>query len=216
MSKVPAFSTDRTATQPHGELKRTLDWDRMFAEGKWDYLDSAGEAARYALIAGYVHRRSGSLHVLDVGCGAGLLWRYLDHSRVRYMGTDLSAAAIAQATERFPDAEFTCSDLCDYEPAAGERFDAIVFNEVLPHLNDPFRSLRRYLDYLTAGGIAVISTYQNANPSSNAAKFSASLQEALAAGDFKALAGCDVTTFEKGLKWRIDVIAGNSDSHANY
>jgi 2-polyprenyl-3-methyl-5-hydroxy-6-metoxy-1,4-benzoquinol methylase len=211
-----SLNVDPSAKPSESDPKRTLDWDRMFAEGKWDYLDSPGEAARYALIAGYVHRRPGCLRVLDVGCGTGLLWRYLDHSRVRYVGTDLSAAAVAQATKRFPDAEFSCSDLSDYEPASGERFDAIVFNEVLPHVKDPFGSLRRYLQYLGSGGIAVISTYRNANLRSNAARFLATLQEALARGHFKALAGCEVTTFEKGLKWRVDVIAGRSDSDASY
>lgn len=209
------MNADRTAEPPGNGLKRSLDWDRMFAEGKWDYLDSSGEAARYALIAGYIHRRSGSLDVLDVGCGTGLLWRYLDHSRVRYVGTDISAAAVAQATERFPDAEFNCSDLGDFEPESGRRFDAVVFNELLPHVNDPFHALRRYLRYLRAGGIAVISTYQNANLNSNAARFSLMLKDALTAGHFKAAAGCEVTTFEKGLKWRIDVIVGTSDSDAN-
>lgn len=210
------MALNRSESPSQNHVKRGLDWDRMFAEGKWDYLDSSGEAARYALIAGYIHRQPGSVRVLDVGCGTGLLWRYLDHSRVRYVGTDLSAAAIAQARDRFPDTEFNCSDLSRYEPPAGEQFDAVVFNEVLPHVNDAFHSLRRYLGYLGSGGIAVISTYQNANPGSNAARFSGLLQDVLTTGRFKALAGCEVVTFEKGLKWRIDVIAGTGEADADY
>jgi 2-polyprenyl-6-hydroxyphenyl methylase/3-demethylubiquinone-9 3-methyltransferase len=187
------------------------EWDRMFSEGEWDYLDSSGEAARYALIAGYIHRLSDQIHVLDVGCGAGVLMRYLDQSRVRYRGIDLSPSAVAQARERFPQADLKVADIGDYEPTTRERFDALVFNEVLPHVDDPLGSLTRYLEFLRPDGIAVISTYQNTNPRSNAAMFSDLLNEALSAGVFKRQGGCEVLTFERGLKWRIDVVGAASD-----
>ncbi|MFL6721664.1 MAG: class I SAM-dependent methyltransferase [Sphingomonas sp.] len=191
------------------------DWDRMFAEGEWDYLDSLGEAARYALIAGYIHRRPPPISVLDVGCGAGILLRYLDHSRVRYSGIDLSSAAIEQARARFPGAEFNALDVSDYAPP-GEAFGVVVFNEVLPHIDDPLGELARYLEYLRPNGIVVISTYQNPNPRSNAAMFSQLLDAAIADGEFKSLAGCQVVTSEKGLKWRIDVIAAERSVDDEY
>jgi 2-polyprenyl-6-hydroxyphenyl methylase/3-demethylubiquinone-9 3-methyltransferase len=183
------------------------DWDRMFRNGDWDYLDEPGEAARYALIAGYVHRRVGRTHVLDVGCGAGLLCRYLDRSRVSYSGIDLSPTAVARAGETFPEAEFSVSDIAEYEPAPSQLFDVIVFNEVLPHVENPLGSLHRYRSFLSASGMFVLSTYQNVNPRSNAAMFTGVLEATLAEGIFRLLTRCEVVTFEKGLKWRIDVIA---------
>jgi SAM-dependent methyltransferase len=87
------------------------DWDRMFADGRWDYLDSPSEAPRYAVIAGYIHRRPDAACVLDVGCGSGLLYRYLDQSRVTYRGIDVSPTAIGQARERFPRAQFDVADI---------------------------------------------------------------------------------------------------------
>jgi hypothetical protein len=39
---------------------------------------------------------------------------------------------------------------------------------------------------------------------------------ALNDGDFKALGGCEVVTSEKGMKWRIDVLAGDQGSDARY
>ena len=191
------------------------EWDRMFSEGRWDYLDSIGEAARYALIAGYIHRRPSVNDVLDVGCGAGILIRYLDRSRIRYRGIDLSQAAIDQARERFPHDRFDAIDLASYEPASGELFDAIVFNEVLPHIDDPLGSFSRYCNYLRPHGIVIISTFQNPNPSSNAAMFTALLDEAVAAGDLIVLTRSEVTTSEKGLKWRVDVLAGDHEPRAD-
>lgn len=193
-----------------------LDWDRRFAEGEWDYLDDAGEAPRYALIAGYIHRRSNEAIVLDVGCGAGILFRYLDQSRVRYSGIDLAPTAIAQASARFPQAEFNAIDIAKYEPPPGQEFDVIVFNEVLTQVPDPFGSLSRYLNYLRPDGIAIISTYQNANPQSNSAVFTELLASVLNDGAFKALTGCEVATSEKGMKWRIDVLAGDQELDATY
>lgn len=187
----------------------------MFAEGAWDYLDDDGEAARYALIAGYVHRRQGPTDVLDVGCGAGLLCRYLDQGRVRYSGLDLSETAITQARERFPGADFSVADLAVYEPPSNRTFDIVVFNEVLPHVEDPLRSLSRYMGFLAQSGFAILSTYQNVNESSNAAMFTRLLDELLAMGRLNSLTGCEVVTFEKGLKWRIDVIKGGTLTDAD-
>ena len=184
----------------------------MFADGAWDYLDDAGEAARYALIAGYVHRRQSPTAVLDVGCGAGLLCRYLDQSRVAYCGFDLSETAIAQARERFPTAEFSVSDIAEYERRARQKFDVIVFNEVLPHIDDPLGSLDGYMAFLRPSGMVVISTYQNVNEGSNAAIFTQLLEEVLAEGRLESLTGCEVVTFEKRLKWRIDVIKGSGST----
>ncbi len=187
--------------------KAIPDWDRSFAEGRWDYLDDTGEAGRYALIAGYIHRRQGPSSVLDVGCGAGLLCRYLDHARVRYRGIDLSPTAIAQAAARFPSRRFEVGDIADHRPPPDETFDAIVFNEVLPHVAEPIRSLDRWTRYLTASGVIVISTFRNANPASNAALFIGLLDEELRRQTVRRLTGCEVTTFERGLTWRIDVLA---------
>ena len=192
------------------------DWDRMFAEGEWDYLDSPGEAARYALIAGYIHRRQNAGRVLDVGCGTGLLCRYLDQSRVRYSGIDLSPTAIAHARERFSQGHFQVSDMASSEPPPRQLFDALVFNEVLPHVEDPLGSLSRFFNFLRADGIVVISTFQNRNLRSNAAMFSALLDGALKQGRWIALAGCEVVTSEKGLKWRIDVIARDAGPSAGF
>jgi 2-polyprenyl-3-methyl-5-hydroxy-6-metoxy-1,4-benzoquinol methylase len=191
-------------------------WDDMFADGRWDYLDSIGEAPRYAVIAGYIHRRLGKSRVLDVGCGAGVLFNYFDQSRVRYTGTDVSSAAIDQARRRFPDVDFTSCDIADFKPAGGETFDAIVFNEVLPQVEDPFGSLARYKQYLKPGGVLVVSTYQNTNPTSNSAVFSALLEQCISEGCFKALAQCEVSTSEKGLKWRIDVVAGDDQPNDGF
>lgn len=178
----------------------------MFVDGQWEYLDSLGEMPRYGVLAGYVHRLPGEIDVLDVGCGAGILCRYLDQSRVRYYGTDLSASAIAQAMERFPGRDFQAIDLAKYNAPAGMSFDVIVFNEVLPHVREALAHLRRYLAWLKPNGFAAISTYQNANPTSNALIFAKALRTALSNGEFEELAACEVIN-SNNLKWRVDVIA---------
>ena len=210
-----SLDISETANAWKSRYKPILDWDRMFADGDWDYLNDASEAARYALIAGYVHRRPTPIKLLDVGCGAGLLCRYLDHGRIVYSGIDLSEAAIGQARETFGEADFSVSDITQYQPPAGQTFDVIVFNEVLPHVDDPVGSLDRYMGFLQPSGMMIISTYQNVNTKSNAAMFTGLLEEALTNGRFRSLTRCEVVTFEKGLKWRIDVIADAGGTNAD-
>lgn len=190
------------------------DWDSMYAQGRWDYLDDLGEAPRYALVAGYVHRRGGEINLLDVGCGSGILLKYLDQSRVRYCGIDLSPTAVEQAKNRFPNADFRTCRIEDYWSATS-CFDVIVFNEVLPHVEDPLGSLARYSSYLTARGIMVISTYRNVQHS-NEDLFASLLEDALKTEQFVAVTGCELATFEEGRRWRIDVVGACSDIEAPF
>jgi 2-polyprenyl-3-methyl-5-hydroxy-6-metoxy-1,4-benzoquinol methylase len=78
----------------------------------------------------YTHYRPGG-SLLDVGCGEGVLQRRLRAlGYARYLGIDSSEEAIARAqTERDARTEFRCADAETYMPQ--DRFDVIVFNEVL-------------------------------------------------------------------------------------
>ena len=136
-------------------------WDAGYEKGRWAFMRQLDEAARYAVIAAFVHRLAPAGAVLDVGCGEGLLVDALRPLGYRhYLGIDVSEAAIAQAASR-ADAStgFVAADAED-EPPAG-RWDVVVFNESVYYFRDPLATLRRYETALSPGGAFVVSTFRS-------------------------------------------------------
>lgn len=81
------------------------------------------------LAAGYIVGKS----VLDLGCGAGQLTRYLNGHD--YLGVDFSTVAIDIAKERFPSYVFNVGDIRNL--AINEDFDTVTLIEILEHLDNP-------------------------------------------------------------------------------
>ena len=137
--------------------KNAAEWDRDYRAGRWTYLTAPKEQARLAIAALYVQLFGGG-RVLDIGCGSGQLFPLLDPRRVsRYTGVDFSAAAIEAAAFADARARFVVAAAEAFTPPADERFDAILFNEVVYFLADPLAELRRYAGYLAPGGVLVVS-----------------------------------------------------------
>lgn len=137
-------------------------WEEQYRRGGWEFMRGLDELARYSVIAGYLHHLKPGGSVLDVGSGEGLL---ADHLRPfgysRYLGVDLSEAAIRQAAGRADErTAFAAVDAEAYVPPP-ERWDAIVFNECVYYFNDPMATVRRYEAFLAAGGILVVSTFRS-------------------------------------------------------
>jgi 2-polyprenyl-3-methyl-5-hydroxy-6-metoxy-1,4-benzoquinol methylase len=140
-----------------GLLQSAQTWEAQYAAGKWDYLAELSELARFSVLAGYIcHLKPGGA-VLDVGCGQGALLRRLPADAYsRYVGIDLSASAISVAgQQRNERSTFLAVDCENYSPE--ERFDVIVFNEVLCCLHDPLQTLERYVRSLNPGGFVLVS-----------------------------------------------------------
>jgi len=106
--------------------------------------------------------------VLDVGCALGRLADALVPDGVQtYVGVDLSEQAITLAktehahllTTARVDLRFVAGPLQDFVPEPGERFDAIVFNEVLYylHVDEAVAECRRAAAWLNDGGVLCVS-----------------------------------------------------------
>ncbi len=97
--------------------------------------------------------------VLDVGCGSGILGARLRERGSTVWGID-AAADIAELAARRLD-RFMLADIADGERIGelleGERFEAIVFADVLEHLTDPVGTLRDYLRFLAPDGEVLVS-----------------------------------------------------------
>jgi 2-polyprenyl-3-methyl-5-hydroxy-6-metoxy-1,4-benzoquinol methylase len=140
-----------------GLLQSERTWEAQYAAGKWDFLTELSELSRFSILAGYIcHLKPGGA-VLDMGCGQGALLRRLPgDSYSRYVGIDLSASAISVARRQQDErSTFLAADCENYAPE--ERFDVIVFNEVLCCLRDPLQTVERYVRSLNPGGLLLVS-----------------------------------------------------------
>jgi len=85
--------------------------------------------------------------VLDVGCGPGTNTRHF--GAAEYLGVDINPDYIAYAKRRF-GRPFVAADVRTFEPPSGEKFDFILVNSLLHHVDDEgthqiLRSLARLL-----------------------------------------------------------------------
>jgi SAM-dependent methyltransferase len=132
-------------------------WNSEYEAGRWSSLESLEELSRFSVLVGYAaHLKPGGA-LLDIGCGEGTLWaRSAPYGFAKYVGVDISASAIAKATHRFPhDARFISANAEHYLP--DDRYDVVVFNEVIYYFDDPLRTVDRYACALKSDGIILLS-----------------------------------------------------------
>jgi 2-polyprenyl-3-methyl-5-hydroxy-6-metoxy-1,4-benzoquinol methylase len=142
--------------------------------GKYTKYDDS-PSSTHNLVVGLVEPGS---RVLEFGCATGYMSEVLrDRLGATVLGVELHAEAAQEASaycERvlIGDAE----DLDLEAELGGERFDAILFADVLEHLREPASLLRRVRPLVTEGGAVVASIPNVAH---------ASVRLALLAGSFR-------------------------------
>jgi SAM-dependent methyltransferase len=106
-----------------------------------------------------------TLHVLEIGCGAGFGADYLAGRCASYTGIDYSAQLIALAQARHahtPRVTFAVANAKDFRP---ERpFDLAFLIGVLHHVDNMPAALAQARDLLAPGGWLVINEPQPGNP----------------------------------------------------
>ena len=96
--------------------------------------------------------------VLDVGTATGYVPKVLVRRGCRVTGIELNTEAARQAEEHCERIIVGDVESLDLDEALGEeRFDVILFGDVLEHLKDPLEVLRRFKKFLKPEGYAVAS-----------------------------------------------------------
>ena len=99
--------------------------------------------------------------VLDIGCGAGVFGGLLKEARSpentpEIWGVEMDPTAAALAESRLD--RVLCGDVFTVlSQLEGQRFDAVVMNDVLEHLADPQQLLKAVPGLLAEGGCLVAS-----------------------------------------------------------
>ena len=191
-----------------GNALTPIGLDSEYRAGKWDFINALDEQARQGIVAAWLVACDALESVLDVGCGEANLCRYLlAHGLRKYLGTDLSEAALAAAAGRYPKARFAKADFNTFEPAPGERFSAILFNEVLSYTEEQARQIARYRQWVRPGGIMVVSMYAPARASSGAHAEIARVWEATQGEGWTVLDDVVLTSRAKNVTWKLRLVA---------
>ncbi len=184
-------------TPPNNTSISNKTWNDEYDSGAWEFLSTTKEVGRYSVIVGYCLHFKPAARVLDVGCGTGILARWLSGAAISsYLGIDLSEAAIEKARQsNIQGAEFAVADVTAFKTS--QPFDVIVFNEVLYYLRNPEEYLRRFARYLAPGGILVVSMWHHAD--------GVRTWKRLRAG-FEELDRIRIVHVPSGLRWDVAVL----------
>ncbi len=85
-----------------------------------------------------IRRLGRSQFALDIGCGTGLITRFIESSQV--VGIDINRWNLARASGRIPDADFVQCDV-EHLPFRNGLADFAICTEVVEHLYFPSRAL---------------------------------------------------------------------------
>jgi 2-polyprenyl-3-methyl-5-hydroxy-6-metoxy-1,4-benzoquinol methylase len=175
-------------------------WNHQYERGQWDGLEALDELARFSVIAGLVpFLKPGAPHILEVGCGEGVLAQRVGRDQYGfYLGTDVADAAIREANRRFGDesTDFQAIDMNNFQ--TDRTFDLIIFNEAAYYLRPLLGKLTdHYGAMLNPDGLLIVSL--NNGPHADSAAKWTEIEQAFTVLD-------DTLVETRKNSWRIKVL----------
>lgn len=152
----PSLGASLAVVFARGRQRYVADWDKSYREGGWSWLGSPEERPHHYVIAS-IAAAYGATTILDVGCGEGHTHAALRGIGYRrYLGIDLSPSAIETASGAADErTRFLAADAETFK--TDERFDVIIFNEMIYCFERPSDVLAHYEPMLNEGGFCIIS-----------------------------------------------------------
>lgn len=195
-------------SEPKGHPVERKVWEEQYKAGRWQYLSKIEEMGRYGVISAYLHRDAERLRVLDVGGGEGILYHYLDSSRLdRYVSLDLAESAFESTKVPADRGTFIAGDMETYEFGPEDRFNAVVFNEVLYFASEPMKVLDRMAALIEPSGIIVISMWHAPDTGSPFRRVCDSIWRAIDQSHWKVLDDSAVTNIPANRSWRVRALS---------
>jgi len=191
------------------ELRRAK-WEQQFRQGVWDVLKSVAEVPRYGAIGAYLRQLDRPISLLDVGCGEGLILKFCDRAWLRsYSGLDISQEALNKITTLLPGDSLMCSSVEEF--CTEQRFDVILFNEVLYYTADPYGQLVKFRNYLNPGGLFLISTFKGLGLLTRNGRNLRLVWRLISDCKWNVIDDVVIKNISRGLSWRIALIQPGDD-----
>jgi predicted TPR repeat methyltransferase len=183
-----------------GKKSTVIDWETTYSKGTYDGHADAYQWMRYAVISELIHSDN-ARSVLDIGCGYGLLRRFLPLD-CAYTGLEISQVAVDGITDKRPADHFICADIQKWSPDAA--YDAIVLSEVLYYCQEPRAVLFKLEQNLNPSGLLIGSFYNHPKSRSRNCEALRGTRQFLALDGFELLADLGVSTnLPKPVSWTI-------------
>jgi len=134
-------------------------WNLEHLAGHYDSLRDVEQMAHYSILAGLIKHFKVGRTILDIGCGEGLLLDHVGKEDFKsYLGVDISEVALRNAELRSnKKASFLLADAKSLK--LRERFDCIVFNEILYSFPNPLEVIDHYRPLLKKNGCFLTSNF---------------------------------------------------------
>jgi ubiquinone/menaquinone biosynthesis C-methylase UbiE len=134
--------------------------EEHYVQSRESYLIYLMHIATYNSTAPYVKGKT----VLDMGCGSGSGYgtALIADKCASICGVDISAEAIAYATEKFNANNLSYKTISKVEeaplPFADDSFDVVLSFKVIEHIADPTVYLQEIRRVLKKGGVFIVAT----------------------------------------------------------
>ncbi|MFK8031696.1 MAG: class I SAM-dependent methyltransferase [Gammaproteobacteria bacterium] len=145
-------------------LKDAVDWHQENAKYfDSNYVHDKAFIERFAVWTKVMDQYSDeNNHVLDIGCGSGILSCYLAERNKSVIGIDGSAAMLKICESRKQDAKlenvnFLTKNISDLGDVISEKADLIICSSVLEYLDDLDESLELITSFLKDNGVFILS-----------------------------------------------------------
>lgn len=130
---------------------------RKQAKASKDALKFLADAeSMYWAVQEVLHNFKGK-NILEVGSGFGYLTYAIHQKGYDIRGVDISATAVAEATNTF-GALYECADVFDFYKNHLEEYDLIILTEVIEHLEHPVAFMECLYKMLKKGGKIFVTT----------------------------------------------------------
>jgi SAM-dependent methyltransferase len=145
-------------------MRCNMDFERFYAtfEDPWSIGDAGAE--RYEIYRKMLLDHAGSRStILDIGSAFGAFLARFRGEFQQLTAVEPNRVALGTGRARYPDIRFVegSAEALELTPLNAERFDAIIFSDVICYLSESGR--RRVLDWiashLSPGGVALLAGY---------------------------------------------------------